>query len=191
MNVSREIIKKLQEYKSLVLKWNKAINLISLNTREDFWNRHIVDSLQLMQFIKSQDIHIIDVGSGAGFPGIVLSIAGVKYVTLIESDSRKAAFLLQVSKISNNKINVVNTRVENFKGESDILTSRAFSSLHKIFDVCRNIKVKEKYLLLKGVNYKKDLDISKKEWYFDYRIHNSITNNKSKILEITDLKKLI
>lgn len=191
MDVSREIIERLKKYESLVLKWNKAINLVSTNAREDFWDRHIVDSLQLIQFIKNKDIHLIDVGSGAGLPGIVLSIAGIKYVTLVESDSRKAAFLLQASRVSNNKINIVNTLVENFTGECDIITSRAFASLSKTFAVCRNIKVQNKYLILKGASYVKDISESKTEWVFNCVLHNSITNRQGKVLEITDLKRLI
>lgn len=120
-NVPREILDALKKYQSLTLKWNKTINLVSCNTEREFWVRHILDSLQLMKYINNQNIHLIDVGSGGGFPGIVLSIAGIKNVTLVESDVRKSIFLLQASKISTNKVNVVNQRIENVKLDCDIL----------------------------------------------------------------------
>jgi 16S rRNA (guanine527-N7)-methyltransferase len=93
-NVPREILDALEKYQSLTLKWNKTINLISCNTECDFWVRHILDSLQLMKYINDQNVHLIDVGSGGGFPGIVLSIAGIKNVTLVESDIRKSIFFV-------------------------------------------------------------------------------------------------
>src|SRR5690606_9447814 len=125
---SRETLQRLKEYQALLLKWNKAINLISKSTEENCWERHILDSLQLLNYIQDKDIHLVDIGSGAGLPGIVLSIAGVRRVTIVESDQRKCSFLLQASKLSSNKIEIVNDRIENLKGLScDILTARAFA----------------------------------------------------------------
>jgi len=175
-DVSREVKKLLEQYQKLVLKWNHAINLISKNSSREFWLRHIVDSLQLLKYIDDKNISIIDVGSGAGLPGIVLSIAGVKEVTLIESDERKCMFLFQASKISPNKVKILNKRVEDVYLECDILTSRAFASLDKIFSYTKNIKVKNKYLLLKGENYLQ-------EFKSECKVHDSITSKKGKILE--------
>ena len=102
--VSREALKRIVEFERLLLKWNKTINLVSKTTEDKFWQRHILDSLQLLKYIKGKDIHVIDVGCGAGLPGIVLSIAGIKNVSLVETDSRKVAFLYQAAKISNNNV---------------------------------------------------------------------------------------
>ena len=104
--VSREVYEKLIKYCELLCKWNNAINLISSKTIDDILERHVLDSLQLLKFIKNKNISIIDIGSGAGFPAIILSIAGVSDVTLIESDSRKAAFLLQASELASGKVRI-------------------------------------------------------------------------------------
>lgn len=186
-NVPREILDALEKYQSLTLKWNKTINLVSCNTEHEFWVRHILDSLQLMKYINNQNIHLIDVGSGGGFPGIVLSIAGIKNVTLVESNVRKSIFLLQASKISTNKVNVVNQRIENVKLDCDILTSRACAQLEKIFVYTQHINVRNKYLLFKGKQYQKEIEIAKKRWSFCHSVYDSETSNNSKILEISNI----
>ncbi len=182
--VSCGTVEALKKYQSLILKWNKVINLVSYRSENELWERHILDSLQLMKYINNLNIHIVDVGSGGGFPGVVLSIAGVKNVTLIESDVRKSAFLLQTSQFSNNKITVVNKRIENIVLDCDILTSRAFSQLDKILINTQNIRVRDKYLLLKGKEYQKEIDEAHKKWAFDYLAYESITSNNSKVLEV-------
>lgn len=189
-NIPRETIEGLKKYQSLVLKWNKVINLVSCSTESEFWTRHILDSLQLMKYINSFDSHVVDIGSGAGLPGVILSIAGIKNVTLIESDERKVAFLLQAAKCSNNKIQIINDRIENVVLECDMLTSRAFASLEKIFSYTKNIMVKDKYLLLKGQGYQEEIDNAKKKWSFYHLTYDSMTSNNSKIIEISNLEKI-
>lgn len=189
VNVSREVIKTLEKYQQLVLKWNKAINLVANNTIKEFWLRHIMDSLQLLSFMDNKNVHLVDIGSGAGFPGIVLSIAGVKRTTIVESDSRKAVFLLQAAALSSNKIEIINKRIENISIECDILTSRACANLTTLFDYTKTSKVKDKYLFLKGENYQQELDQAAKYWLFDCKIYESTTHQKGKILAISNLKK--
>lgn len=185
-SISREA---LNEYEDLIIKWNNTINLVSTNDIENIQRRHFDDSTQLLNFISNKDIAIIDIGSGAGFPGIVLSIMGVKKITLIESDSRKAAFLMQAKKLSLNSIEIINDRVENTNElECNIITSRAFAELDTIFHYTKNITIKDKYLLHKGETYQKELDEAAKHWLFNVNIHDSITFNKGKILEITDVR---
>jgi 16S rRNA (guanine527-N7)-methyltransferase len=191
VDVPREVMYALEKYQALTLKWNKTINLVSFSTEYQFWQRHILDSLQLVKYINDLNIHLVDIASGAGLPGIILSIAGVKNVTLIESDVRKSIFLLQASKISNNKINVINQRIEETKLDCDILTSRAFAQLEKIFICSENIHVRNKYLLSKGENCQKEIDIARKKWSFVYHMSDSITSNKSKILEISDVVRIV
>ncbi len=188
--IPREIIEKLKEYQELVLKWNNTINLVSHNSVRDFWLRHVIDSLQLLQYIDNKDICLIDVGAGAGFPGIVLSIAGIKSVTLIESDIRKCVFLEKASNISDNNIKVINQRTEKTEFDCNILVCRAFAPLSMIFSYTENIVVKEKFLLLKGKNYYAELEAAKKNWSFDYSVHKSMTSEEGKILEIRNLVKI-
>ena len=187
--VSREIFTKIIEFKNLLLKWNKTINLISSRTSDDIMNRHILDSVQLLPFIEKES-KIIDLGSGAGFPAIILSIAGIHDITLIESDSRKAAFLVQASKISSNNIKILNDRVENIENlQCDIITTRAFAELDSIFKYSSKIKVKSKFLLHKGAGYKNEITKAEKHWLFNTTVHDSITSETGKVLEITDLTR--
>ena len=191
LNVSREVTHALLNYQNLLLKWNKAINLISRNSEKDIWERHILDSLQLLKYIDFSDI-IIDIGSGGGFPGIVLSICGVKNTVLIESDKKKSVFLAQASKLSSNKIIIVDERIdEKFNMNCDILTSRGYSSVTNILGVTEGIKIQKKMLLLKGKNYEKEIIEAQKHWVFDFNLHNSITSGEGKIVEIFNIKKLL
>ena len=149
--VSRENNDKLKQYIDLLIKWNKTINLVSSNSIKDIEQRHILDSIQLLNYIAKKDISVLDLGSGAGLPGVVLSICGRKKMVLVESDERKAAFLLQASKISPELIEIKNSRAETLPADSyDVVVSRAFADLSSILNYCRNIEVKEKFLLLKG-----------------------------------------
>ena len=189
--VSREVCDRLIDYRDLLLKWNKSINLISPKTTSEILQRHLLDSIQLLKFIDNKEISIIDLGSGAGLPGIILSIAGEKKVTLIESDSRKASFLLQASRLSPGKIEIINDRVENVSLKCEIVTSRAFADLNKILDLSKNIEVVDKYLLHKGKTYKEEIVEAEKHWLFNSKVHDSITSDYGKILEITDISQII
>ena len=191
IEVSYEIIEKLKIFQELIKKWNKAINLVSDNSIHNFWQRHILDSLQLIQYIDNKEIHLVDIGSGSGFPGIVLSIAGVAKVSLIEADLRKCIFLEKASKISNNNIQIINQRIEKVAIDCSILTCRAFSNLNTIFNCIKNISVQEKFLFLKGKNYLTEIVEAKERWLFDYLIHQSITFRAGKILEVSNLTKII
>ena len=188
--VSREAYKKIIEFQQLLLKWNKTINLISSSTVQDVMNRHVLDSLQLLSYMDKCS-KVIDLGSGAGFPAIILSIAGAEDVTMIESDSRKSAFLLQAARLSEYKPKIINDRIENIDNLScDIVTSRAFAELDSIFEYSSKIEVKDKYLLHKGAGYKNEILNAKKHWLFNETVHDSITSETGNILEITDLERI-
>lgn len=189
--VSRETLERLNDYIALLIKWNKVINLISNSTVKNLSHRHIEDSIQIQNYIQDKSSKIIDLGSGAGFPGGVLSLIGFQDVTLIESDSRKAAFLKQIMTLipSECRLFVVNDRVEKTKDlHCDFLVSRAFADLSDIFEYSKNIKVANKYLLHKGENYQQEVQRAQKDWLFDLCIHDSLTSSKGKILEIDNVK---
>lgn len=191
IDIPYEIIEKLKIFQELVQKWNKAINLISETDVQNLWKRHILDSLQLIQYIDNKRIHIVDIGAGAGFPGIVLSIAGIAQVTLIEADLRKCIFLEKAAKISGDNVQIINRRIEKTEINGDILVCRAFSSLNKIFNCTKNIFVQDKLLLLKGKSYLSEIEEAKKNWLFDYIVNPSTTSKESKILEIRGLTRRI
>lgn len=190
--VSRDVYQRLIEYRNLLLQWNSVINLVSSNSIHEILQRHILDSMQLLKFIENKAISIIDIGSGAGLPGIILSVCGIKKVTLVESDSRKAAFLLQASKISSGEIEIINNRIENITGlECNIVSSRAFAALNEIFALSRNIEIADKYLLHKGESYKKEILDARKHWLFNVKVHDSITSNQGKILEVINVSYIL
>jgi len=146
LSVSRETIELLSEYHKLLKKWQKTINLVGPQTLKDFWERHIVDSLQLVSYINisDEDDHIIDLGSGGGLPGIVIAIAlrDTKCkVTLIEQDKRKAAFLKTVIRQLN--LNNAKALSKDFnqgkdllkEGGANIITARAVTDLHSLYGI--------------------------------------------------------
>ncbi|MGI4775770.1 MAG: 16S rRNA (guanine(527)-N(7))-methyltransferase RsmG [Janthinobacterium lividum] len=190
-SIPRETIKLLKEYQELVVKWNQKMNLVSQDAIHNLWDRHIVDSLQLIKFINDREIHLADLGSGAGFPGIVMSLAGIKEVTLIESNFKKAAFLLHAASISSNKINIVNDRAENIDISCDIISSRACASVDTILTLAHKYKPRDKYLILKGSTYQSEIDLAKQRWFFHHRVEPSITSQHGAILELRNVTKIV
>lgn len=186
-NVPRGTIEK---YIELLKLWNKKINLVSYIDEEELINRHILDSLQLISFIRKEDV-VFDLGSGAGFPGLMLSYAGVKEVHLVEKITKKASFLVSASSLSENKVIVHNNSIEDIRPEyCDIITSRALASLESIFDLSKNLAKKNtKYILLKGRNVEEELKKALEKWNFKYIIYPSKTSSDGSILEISQLIK--
>lgn len=176
----------MQEYIDLLIKWNQKINLIGKSTLDDIYERHIRDSMQLLKFIEPTD-RVVDVGSGAGLPGIVLALSGVKDVTLVEADIRKAAFLMQASMLASHKVSIVNKRVEDVNLECDVLTARAFASINDIMKFCSKITVVKKMLLLKGRQVESEIIEAQKNWSFDYVLHPSEIQQDSWVVELRRL----
>ncbi|NDB83175.1 MAG: 16S rRNA (guanine(527)-N(7))-methyltransferase RsmG [Alphaproteobacteria bacterium] len=192
MNLSSDYKARLEEYCTLLKKWNKKINLISKTTELDIWDRHIIDSAQLLQYLK-QDTPIIDLGAGAGLPGMVLSICGIKLAYLIESDTRKCAFLRVASQISEQKIVILNKRIEEISNielsTSAKVVSRALAPLIKLLELYNNLELAGGMMLLKGKNYQSEIEEASVFWNFEYNIHNSIISNQSVILELKNVSK--
>ena len=136
LNVSRETIDKFQAYLTLLEKWQRRINLVANSTLADAWQRHILDSGQLVAYYPPQTRHILDVGSGAGFPGLVLSIMGGVTVDLVESDQRKAVFLSTVIRELGLPAKVHNQRIEKMpKLHPDVITARAVAPVPKLLNL--------------------------------------------------------
>ncbi len=196
-NVSRETIdEKLATYIELLLKWQQKINLISGNTIGDIRERHIQDSLQLAKFIPPQTKSIIDIGSGAGLPGIVLSIAtGIK-TYLIESDLRKTIFLDEAIRQIKLDAATINKRIEEARVVADspiVITARALGSVEKIFELVNSFLEKNniasyKLLLLKGKNVSRETLEAEKRWEFNAIYEKSETDPESSIVIIDKFK---
>lgn len=189
-NVLSEHYNALTRYQSLLFKWNKSINLISKASEHNFWERHIKDSLQLLTYI-DRTKSVVDIGSGAGLPGLILSIGGVLNVTLVECNSRKSTFLREASKLSPNRVTIIEKRLDsNFRGSYDILTCRGLSKINIILSLTSSLNI-GKILLLKGKSYDQEIyEARKNHWLFDLAIHNSVTGS-GKIIEISNIRKSI
>lgn len=136
-DVSRETLSRLRRYDALLRRWQKAINLVSADSLTDAWRRHFWDSAQLLPLIPAGTRSLLDVGSGAGFPGLVLAILGVEGVTLVESDGRKCAFLREVARETGTRVTILADRLERLGDRiqpPDIITARAVASLDLLLD---------------------------------------------------------
>ena len=196
LNVSRETFSRLEEYKASLLLWNRKINLISLNSSEDVWFRHFLDSAQIFKSVTTVDAHLLDMGSGGGLPGLVLAIIAKEKqpslkITLVEADNRKAVFLKEVVRAQGLNSVVISERVENLPVLGvDIVTARALASLSILLGYAHiHVKKGGKCLFLKGVSYSKEIDEALDCWSFNIKVDDSITNPGSAVLTITDLEQ--
>jgi 16S rRNA (guanine527-N7)-methyltransferase len=134
-DVSRETIQSLRVYANLLEKWNKTINLVSKSTINHMWERHFLDSAQLWPHIPENAKTLVDIGSGAGFAGLVLAIIGKEKnpnlrVVLIESDTRKCAFMRNVSRETNINVEIITKRIEEVDDlKADVVTARALATV--------------------------------------------------------------
>jgi len=197
LNVSRETFPELEEFRSLIIKKNKDINLISSNSEENSRERHIVDSAQIIDFIDKNDYLCTDIGSGSGLPGIVLAII-MKHKKspmefhLYEKSYHKSNFLREVSEKFNLNTKIIQKNIfeeKNLKTYS--IVSRAFKPLPIILDLANENFVKfENIILFLGKNGKEILKDTLKKWNFDYEEKKSLTNKDSLIIKIKNLKKI-
>ena len=165
-DVSRETLARLKRYAEMLEKWNRRINLVGRGTIENLWRRHMLDSAQLLPLIPQDAGSLVDLGSGAGFPGLVLAICGVKNVHLIEADRKKCAFLREVARETDTPVTIHNKRIEEIESfQADIVTSRALAPLPKLLDMAAPFTKKHSILLfLKGKQADQELTSAAKEW---------------------------
>jgi len=191
-NVSRETFDLCSLYINTLLKWNKRINLVSKkhHTFDDIWERHFIDSAQIIKHIPTDAKIITDLGSGGGFPGIVIGILTNCEVHLIESDSRKCAFLNEVARHVKKGIHIHNERIEKITSwKTDVITARALSSLDKLLELSNIFEDENKLcLFLKGENVVEEINEANENWNFNYTKHKSLSSSTGCILEITNLK---
>ena len=197
LNVSRETLKELEDYSKAIISKNKSINLISKSTEKLIISRHINDSAQTIDFIDKNDIKICtDLGSGAGLPGIVLSILMKPKkppfkVIFYEKSYHKSVFLIEMTKKFNLNSEIHQKNIFEEKNLcTDVIISRAFKPLPIIFQIAKNNFKSFKYIILfLGKSGKKILDDAFETWKFDYEEKKSLTNNESMIVKISNLRK--
>ena len=186
LNVSRETLDLFLLYAEILAKWQAKINLISGNTIDNVWSRHFLDSAQLYDLVPRGAKTVLDIGSGAGFPGMVLAVMGVKNVTLVEADSRKCLFLSEVLRQTGTHANIVNCRIEEFDGGCyDIITARALAPMDKLLTYINpHFGPSTKGIFLKGEQVDRELTKAKKQWKLEYKTVPSITNDSGSIIVV-------
>jgi len=197
-NVSRETFEKLEIYAAHLVKWQKAINLVSKKTLDDLWSRHFLDSAQLYEQVNrilSKDSSLVDLGSGAGFPALVLAIMGVKNIHLIESDRRKCLFLKEVARLCDVSVTVHDKRIEECQIENiGLITARALSSLDQLFVYGEKLTEGQNnvpYLFLKGAQAAEEVKQAKENWAFNCEETPSQTDENARILYCSEVKRTI
>ncbi len=185
LNFAEDSIEKLKKFTELVLEENKNHNLISKSTESIIWERHVLDSAQLVKFINFNLVSLADLGSGAGFPGLVIDIFNKNkrfHVKLYEKSPVKRQFLSRVISNLGLKASVFGDIKDEFI-DSDVIVCRAFKKLDQIIQVSREIIQKpHKLIILKGQNAQDELNKSLKFKKYPYKLENSITNKDSKII---------
>ena len=193
-NVSRETIEKLNKYKDFLLTSNKSLNLIGKTTENQIFTRHFADSAQIYDLIEDKS-EIIDLGSGAGFPGILLRILMddkkiTGNITLIDKSSKKCKFLKDLSDKLSLTLKIVNLKIENYKFDKiSTVVSRAFKKTIDTIDILfkNNDKIRN-IILIKGKTYQQELEDAKKKYTFDVEKFRSITSDESYIIKINNIK---
>ncbi len=190
-DVSRETGDRLVSLAAAVARWSPAINLVASGTIANIWSRHIADSAQLWALAPPAAKTWIDLGSGGGFPGLVIAIMASDSsrptaVTLVESDRRKAAFLSSVARDLDLPVAVLAQRAETLAlPPQDMVSARAFAPLERIIGhVVRLRRATGHALLPKGRAYHKELDAALRLWDFEYKLHPSMTDPDAAIIEI-------
>lgn len=196
LNVSRETLERLVAFESLFEQWSKRINLIAESTKGAVWQRHIEDSAQLL-LIKPDLRRLVDIGSGGGFPGIVLAcmledIDGAR-VDLVESNRKKTAFLMAAKAQCARNAHIHSKRIEDALPAietPDFVTARALASLSKLYELTQcHLTNGAVGLFHKGRGYRDEVEESRAIWDFDLVIHKSRIDTESVILEIGNLKR--
>jgi 16S rRNA (guanine527-N7)-methyltransferase len=192
-SLTTAMCEKLDVYAALLKKWQAAINLVGPKTLDDLWARHFLDSLQLIRYIpEKQSLTLVDIGSGAGFPGLVLAIARPDLnVNLIESDGRKAEFLRHVSRETSTPVLVHAARAEtvlpDLKPVPDVIVARALASVQDILTLCGGILPhRPLFVLPKGKDYASELATAQEGWEFSYSLMPSLTDPLARIVLISE-----
>lgn len=209
LNVSCETMKKFDLFLALLLESQQKFNLIGKGTLNKVWVRHFLDSGGLIKVLKSEikkksygkkTITALDIGSGAGFPGIVLSILLKNEfkieISLVESNSKKFFFLEKIKKALDLKIEIINSRAEDLKNKKfDFIFARAVAPLNKLFRISKKLINKNiVFIFFKGKTWSSEIEIIKKKWNFNYFVvknKQDISNSGGVILVFKQIRKIL
>ena len=191
-DVPRGTLERLDTYVALLAKWNPAINLVSKTTLADAWLRHIADSAQLMPLVPEGARTLVDIGSGAGFPGLVLAILGVPEVHLVESDTRKCTFLREVARATGTPVAVHAVRIENAPDiRADVVSARALASLAELLPMAERFLEKGGVCLFpKGKGAADELILARESWNMRVEQFPSRTDPSATLLRLGEIARV-
>jgi 16S rRNA (guanine527-N7)-methyltransferase len=189
--VSRETLSRLEAYAGLLARWSGRINLVGANTLDDLWRRHFLDSAQLLAHVPERTQSLVDLGSGAGFPGLVLAISGVAGVELIEADARKCAFLREAARITTAPVLIRNARIEAVPPHIvDVVTARGCAPLDRLLAFAQPFIGPDTVCVFpKGEQAMQELTAAQQAWTMDTRFHDSCTDRRGIILCLTRVSR--
>ncbi len=196
IDVSRETLDNLKIYGDLLVKWQKAKNLVSNNTLDDIWRRHFLDSAQIIPHLRSvfgeKQLTIMDIGSGAGFPGLVLAVMGEAKAHMVEANGRKSIFMGQVSRETQANAQIHNCRIEDIKPfDVDIVTSRACAKISQLLTwAAPFLKENTEMWLLKGEGAEEELTEAQSCWSMSVEKYDSVSDPTGVILRLSTIKHL-
>ena len=189
-NVSRETFARLEIYAAVLRQWQDRINPVSRKTLDDVWRRHFLDSLQLTKWVAPGQ-RILDMGSGAGFPGLVVSIATGLPVVLAESDARKCAFLREVRRLTDAAADIAEGRVEGLDGRFDLTMARALAPLDRLLELAApRLSPEGACLFLKGGRVVDELTDAAAIWNMNVEQHPSVSDPRGAVLRIRNLDRV-
>ena len=195
LNVSRETQERLAIYQDLVEKWTPKINLVASGTLSEIWERHFIDSAQLFRLTPAGGHHWVDLGSGAGFPGLVIAILAQdtglpNKITLVESDMRKAVFLRTVLRQTDIQAEVLNDRIEHIAPlNADVISARALADLTSLLGyAAQHLSGDGTAIFPKGEKWRKELKEAQSKWCFDHKIDTSITHPCSVVIRVKGVR---
>lgn len=196
MNVSRETSERLSTYAAQIRKWNPRINLVAKSTLDDLEERHLADSLQILDHAPENWRSWVDLGSGGGFPGLVVAIAVAdqpeRRVTLVESDVRKAAFLRSAARECGVQVTVLDARIEALPPQNaDVISARALAPLPKLLALAvPHLAPGGVCLFPKGRNWQNEVENARETWSFDLLSQPSKTGEDSVILVMRNIERV-
>jgi 16S rRNA (guanine527-N7)-methyltransferase len=195
-SVSRETLDRLRLFDTLLRRWTARVNLIAAATVDQVWTRHILDSAQLFDLSPANG-HWVDLGSGGGFPGLVIAIIAAAErpslaTTLVESDLRKGAFLATVARETGLRTSILTERIESLPDlQADVLSARALAPLPRLLDLsARHMKPGATALFPKGARHDAEIRDALANWRFSYKKHPSLTDPSATILALTGVSRV-
>ena len=191
VNVSRETLERLNLFVDLLTAWNRRINLVGRDTMGDVWRRHILDSAQLYALIPPSARILVDLGSGGGFPGLVLAILGAPQVHLVEADQRKAVFLREAIRITGATATVHAVRLDRVKPFiADVITARALAPLGDLLEISADFRGSHTVCLFpKGHSLGEELTLAAKAWKMRHQIWPSLSDPSGGILRLENIAR--